>query len=48
MVPATDSGHTEAGVYIPQFDMEICQRLTDELSVYSVELLPIVAARVVV
>ena len=32
-----DSGHTGAGVYIPEFDVQICRRLTDGLSVYSVE-----------
>ena len=39
-----DSGCTGAGVYIPEFDVQICKRLTDELSVYSVEMLSIVVA----
>jgi ribonuclease HI len=39
-----DSGRKGAGVYLVEFDVQICRRLTDELSVYSVELLAIVVA----
>jgi ribonuclease HI len=39
-----DSGRTEAGVYVSEFDVNICRRLTDDLPVYSVELLAIVVA----
>ena len=32
------SRRTGAGDYVPEFDVQICRRLTDELSIYSVEL----------
>jgi ribonuclease HI len=39
----TDEDHY-TGVYFPESDVQICRRLTDELSVYSVEMLAIIVA----